>query len=138
MSNETDIISKIGSAFIESGRDPRYRPAAYIFVLQGLEFCFAKIGEKKHVSGQKLSECLAQFAHRQFGPLAFQVLQWWGVRATDDFGFIVYNLIEIGVMSKTASDSVGDFFNVFDLKDFFSKIDYFPVDKKHVGILQGA
>ena len=41
-------------------------------------------------------------------------------------------------MSKTASDAVGDFFNVFDLKDFFSKIDYFPVDKKHVGILQGA
>jgi len=138
MSTEQDITAKIREAFIDSGRDRRYHVASYIFVMQGLEFCFAKIGAKRHVTGRELSRSLAQFAHRQFGPLAFQVLLAWGVSTSADFGFIVYNLIELGVMSKTESDALEDFFNVLDLKDYFASIDYYPIDKKYLGMLQGA
>jgi uncharacterized repeat protein (TIGR04138 family) len=138
MSNEADLLSAIQSEFIDSGRDGRYRLPAYTFVMQGLEFCFAKIGQKKHVTGQTLAGCLAEFAHRQFGPLAYEVLHSWGVRATDDFGFIVYNLIDIGAMSNKDSDAVEDFFKVFDLKGYFEGIDYYSIDKKHIRYLQGA
>lgn len=132
------LLDKIQRHFIDSRRDVRYALPAYTFVLQGLEFFLAKKGEKKHVSGRELTSGLAEFAHRQFGPLAYPVLCHWGVRATDDFGFIVYNLIDIGAMSKTESDSVEDFFNVFDMKEHFSTIDYFPVDKKHIRRIRGA
>jgi uncharacterized repeat protein (TIGR04138 family) len=132
------LLDKIQRDFLDSGRDARYALPAYTFVLQGLEFFLAKKGEKKHVSGQELASGLAEFAHRQFGPLAYPVLCHWGVRVTDDFGFIVYNLIETGAMSKTESDSVEDFFNVFDMKEHFSNLDYYPVDKKFIRCIQGA
>ncbi len=138
MSAEHDLISKIRSEFIDSGRDVRYPCDAYIFVLQGLEFYFAKINEKRHVTGGELSGGLVEFARRQFGPLAFEVLRTWGISSTNDFGFIVYNLIDIGAMSKTPSDRVEDFFNVFDLKDYFEGIDYYTIDKKFIRSIQGA
>ena len=138
MSDEPDLLSKIRSEFIDSGRDVRYPCAAYLFVLQGLEFYFAKIGEKRHVTGREFAGGLVEFAHRQFGPLAFEVLCKWGINTTDDFGFIVYNLIDIGAMSKTQSDAVEDFFNVFDLKHYFEGIDYYTIDKKLVRSIQGA
>jgi hypothetical protein len=132
------LLDRIQRDFLDSRRDTRYSLPSYTFVLQGLEFFLAKKGEKKHVSGQELALGLAEFAYRQFGPLAYAVLCTWGVRVTDDFGFIVYNLIDIGAMSKTESDSVEDFFNVFDLEKYFLTIDYYPLDKKHIRCIQGA
>jgi hypothetical protein len=41
-------------------------------------------------------------------------------------------------MSKTKNDSVEDFFNVFDMNEYFSTIDYYPVDKKFIRGIQGA
>ena len=136
--NEPDLISKIRSEFIDSGRDVRYTCDAYIFVLQGLEFYFTKINEKRHVTGRELSGGLVEFARRQFGPMALEVLRTWGISSTNDFGFIVYNLIDIGAMSKTPTDTVEDFFNVFDLKDYFKGIDYYTIDKKLIRSIQGA
>ena len=135
---DSPLLDKIQHEFLDSRRDTRYALPAYTFVLQGLEFFCAKKGEKKHVTGQELASGLVEFAHRQFGPLAYPVLCTWGVRITNDFGFIVYNLIEIGAMSKTKNDSVEDFFNVFDLNEYFSTIDYYPVDKKFIRGIQGA
>jgi uncharacterized repeat protein (TIGR04138 family) len=138
MTIDGDLLDNIQHVFLDSRRDARYSLPAYTFVLQGLEFFLAKKGERKHVTGQELSSGLAEFAHRQFGPLAYQVLCSWGIRSTDDFGFIVYNLIEIEAMSKTENDSVEDFFNVFNLNEYFSHIDYYPVDKKFIRGIQGA
>jgi uncharacterized repeat protein (TIGR04138 family) len=132
------LLDKIQSTFLDSGRDDRYRLGAYTFVLQGLEFFLAKKGEKKHVTGGELAGGLAEFAHCQFGPMACDVLRSWGIESTDDFGFVVYNLIEIEAMSKTHGDSVEDFFGVFDLCAYFEGIDYFPIDKKLIRSIQGA
>jgi uncharacterized repeat protein (TIGR04138 family) len=138
MSTESDLNVKIRAEFINSGYDVRYLFQAYTFVLQGLEFFLAKTGEKKHVSGDKLAYGLAEFAYRQFGPLAIKVLASWGIHETDDFGFIVFNLIKIGAMSKQESDKVEDFFNVFSLKEYFENIDYYIIDKNLVRNIQGA
>jgi uncharacterized repeat protein (TIGR04138 family) len=49
--------------------------------------------------------------------MATTVFKCWGIRATDDFGEIVFNLVDGELMSKTDEDCREDFHNVFDLED---------------------
>jgi uncharacterized repeat protein (TIGR04138 family) len=132
------VLEKIKKEIIDSGRDTRYRPGAYLFVLNGLEFYLTKIGEKRHVSGQELAHGLAEFALKQFGPMAINVLSDWGLCRTDDFGYVVYNLIDIGLMSREDEDRIEDFFEVFELSTFFSEQDYYKIDKDHIRRIRGA
>ena len=63
----------------------------------------------------------ATYAHEQYGYLAKNVLNHWGLKSTSDFGEIVFNLIEIGQMRKTASDTRKDFDKVFDFDEGFQR-----------------
>lgn len=111
--------------------DRRYKIEAYQFVGAGLEYAqnvlklgrpgSAKKGRGKanakpvrHVSGQELCWALRQLAHQQYGLMAKLVLESWGIYSTSDFGAIVYNLIEIGKLSKSEEDRREDFDNVYD------------------------
>jgi uncharacterized repeat protein (TIGR04138 family) len=47
------------------------------------------------------------------------VLNHWGVNTTDDFGEIVFNMVENGLMGKTEKDSREDFKNVYDFHEVF-------------------
>ena len=131
-------FEKIRHDIIESGRDTRYKVDAYLFVLNGLEFHLTRKGEKRHVKGQELSIGLLDFAHKQFGPFARTVLEHWGVTATDDFGYIVYNLIDIGIMSKLPEDRLEDFFKVTDVNRYLSEQESFEVDKEYIKKIKGA
>ena len=53
--------------------------------------------------------------------MAKDVLASWGIHATGDFGEIVFNLIRIGQMRKTAEDSREDFENVYDFETAFRR-----------------
>jgi uncharacterized repeat protein (TIGR04138 family) len=46
--------------------------------------------------------------------MAKAVFRHWGVQGTADFGEIVFNMIEAGLMGKTETDSREDFHNVYD------------------------
>lgn len=112
-------------------RDKRYRLDAYVFVFDALRFAQEQLGygqpldeesaleEERHVTGQQLCEAIRQYAVRQYGALAKNVLNHWGVQTTGDFGEIVFNLISIGQMRKTDSDRREDFDDVFDFDDAF-------------------
>ncbi|MCE2882445.1 MAG: hypothetical protein LW636_08830 [Planctomycetaceae bacterium] len=76
--------------------------------------------DSNHVTGQQLCLGLRDFAIEQYGMLAPVVLRHWNISRTDDFGRIVYAMIEGGVMSKTADDSFDDFCGVFDFEEAFS------------------
>ncbi|MFM7107160.1 MAG: Minf_1886 family protein [Planctomycetaceae bacterium] len=76
---------------------------------------------ERHVSGQQLCEAARLYGLQQYGYLAPTVLARWGIRATDDFGEIVFNMIDIGQMRKTRSDRREDFRGVFDFADGFSR-----------------
>jgi len=52
---------------------------------------------------------------REFGLMARTVFHMWGIDKTDDFGEIVFNLVEANLMSKTNEDSRKDFQAIFDL-----------------------
>ncbi len=98
-------------------QDGRYSPAALGFVYEGLtyatkEFC----AEPGHITGQQLCEGLGHLAVEKWGRLAMLVLNSWGVKTTDDFGEIVYLMIDHKWMSCQPEDSIEDFHNVYDFK----------------------
>jgi uncharacterized repeat protein (TIGR04138 family) len=110
-------------------RDPRFAYEAYEFVFQALEHTQKMLGRaaleeradpteaRHHVSCRQLLEGIRELALQEFGLMARVVFQMWGIRRTDDFGEIVYNLIDAELMSKTAEDSREDFHDVFDFGD---------------------
>ncbi len=100
-------------------RDPRYRLEAYRFIFEALEFTLNKIGEKRHVTGQELLVGVREYALQEFGMLAKMVFQRWGVTTTEDFGELVFNLVEAGLMGKTDTDTRADFRGGFDFEEAF-------------------
>jgi uncharacterized repeat protein (TIGR04138 family) len=103
-------------------RDTRYRFGAYQWVLaEGLEHTMKRhLGltdeSRRHMTGREIAHGLRDLAQEQFGPLARDVWQHWGVNATRDWGNIIYNLIDAGLLHKHDSDRVEDFDNVFDVE----------------------
>ena len=100
-----------------------YKPEAYAFVSHALEYTLHGIGEKRHVTGQELLEGIRLYALSQFGLLSRIVFENWGVHCTEDFGNIVFCLIAEQRMSRTESDSIIDFRNVYDFHDAFDNTD---------------
>ena len=105
-----------------------YPMEAFSFVREGLSYTAQNVHEDpeareesdRHITGQQLSLGLRDFAIERYGLLARAVLEHWSVRRTDDFGRIVYAMVEAGLMSKTPNDSLGDFQEVYDFEHAFS------------------
>lgn len=107
-------------------RDSRYAPESYYFLREALDFTVKALkkpadGVERHVSGQELTEGIRRFALQEFGPMALTVLRTWGLQRTEDFGEIVFNLVESGKLGKTDKDERADFANGFDFFEAFGK-----------------
>lgn len=110
------------------GKAGRFPPEAFCFVQEGLRFTVDKLFENKdieteagrHVSGQELCLGLRDYAIQQYGLLARAVLASWGVTRTEDFGKLVFIMVEAELMKKTDEDSIEDFQGVFDFDEVFS------------------
>jgi uncharacterized repeat protein (TIGR04138 family) len=94
--------------------DDRYDEHAYFFVREALDFTIKLLskplqGPGRHVSGSELLEGIRQYALQEFGPMAKTVLNRWGVNRCEDFGNMVFNLVEKGVLGKTDQDRKEDF-----------------------------
>lgn len=107
-------------------RDSRYALEAYDFVYAALAHTQEMLGraaadagregrEDRHVSPRELLQGIRDLALREFGLMARTVFRMWGIQRTDDFGEIVFNLIEAELMSKTPEDDKRDFQAVYDL-----------------------
>ncbi len=72
---------------------------------------------KHHVSGPELLEGVRMLALQEFGLMARTVFRMWGIARTDDFGDMVFNLVEAELLSKTPGDRREDFCNVYDLDE---------------------
>jgi uncharacterized repeat protein (TIGR04138 family) len=105
--------------------DSRYTLDAYHFVQEGLNHTLKSLKRSghahRHVSGQELLHGLRDFALKEYGPMSKAVLNEWGIRTTDDFGQVVFNLVNAGVLGKNETDSPSDFKNVFTFDDAFVK-----------------
>ena len=100
-------------------RDGKFNERAYVFVLAALEFAQGKLTERRHLSGGELSWACRDFAIEQFGLLAQSVLAHWGVSRTEDFGQLVFLLIDAGLLARQPSDKIEDFDRVYDFGEVF-------------------
>ena len=116
----------------------RFHPNAYLFLLAALRRTQQRLGrsqahgpddERAHVNGQELLVGIRQLAVEQFGLLACTVFRCWGIYSTDDFGRMVFELIERGEMRKTESDQLSDFYGVYDFADALERA-FLGKDKK--------
>ncbi len=75
--------------------------------------------ERRHVTGRQLCVGLKKLALERYGMLSRAVLHKWGIRATDDFGVIVYALIDRSELRQGERDSIDDFKAVYDFDEAF-------------------
>ncbi|MEM6334862.1 MAG: Minf_1886 family protein [Planctomycetota bacterium] len=114
----------------------RYPLDAFVFVQRGLDFTVTRMhgemalessddgdenaGQDRHVTGRELCHGLRDFAVDQYGLMARTVLRRWGVTACEDFGRIVFEMVEAGLMRRTDEDTFEDFVGVFEFRDAFT------------------
>lgn len=87
----------------------QYDEEAYRFLLEALEHTRRELGLGGHVTGAELLAGIQKLAAERFGPTAALVFQEWGVKSGGDFGNMVYELIDNGVLSRREEDSIDDF-----------------------------
>ncbi len=115
--------------------DKRYAAGAYVFVRMALDFTVKRACAKdasrkdKQVSTTELLEGIKDFALETFGPMAMPLFEEWGVRSCEDFGAIVFNLIEAEALRKSDEDKIEDFSNGYDFEEAFVK-PFLPKRKK--------
>ena len=78
--------------------------------------------ETRHVSGQQLCLGLRDLAIERYGLLAHTVLSRWGIAKTDDFGAVVYAMIERGELRGGSADQPQDFVGVYDFREAFEAL----------------
>jgi len=70
-----------------------------------------------HISGPELLEGIREYALEEFGLMARTVFHCWSIHSTEDFGRVVFDLIERGEMSKTDGDQLSDFNDVYEFEE---------------------
>lgn len=107
-------------------RDTRYQRDAYFFLREALDHTQKLAGKAnkhqiRHVSGQELLEGIRDYALHQYGPMTLTILEEWGVRSCEDFGEIVFNMVESNLLAKTDKDTRDDFKGGYTFVDAFKK-----------------
>jgi uncharacterized repeat protein (TIGR04138 family) len=123
-------------------KDARYHRDAYLFLRDALDHT-RKMLEKeqkaekpskraaqqeKHVTGQELLAGIRELAQEMFGPMAMTVFEEWGIRNCQDFGEMVFIMVENRLLKKTDKDTRADFENGYDFHETFRK-PYLPQNK---------
>jgi uncharacterized repeat protein (TIGR04138 family) len=102
-------------------RERRFHEHGYLFVLSALEFCQARLTERRHITGRELAIACRDLALDRFGVLARLVLNYWGVHSTADLGDIVFTLVELNLLISQPTDTRDDFLAVFDFDEAFEQ-----------------
>jgi uncharacterized repeat protein (TIGR04138 family) len=104
--------------------DSRYHGDAYVFLRDALEATLkrrkkARKEASSHIGATELLEGFRVYCLQEFGPMAFTVLNYWGVRCSEDIGNMVFNLVDAEVFGKTDEDTIESFRNGYDFVDVF-------------------
>ena len=102
-------------------QNQQYKFEAYSFVMAALHHTVTKLPKARHITGQELCGGIREYALDQFGPLTRTVLNHWGIYKTEDFGRIVFALVEVGILRKQAEDKIEDFRDTYDFEKVFDQ-----------------
>jgi uncharacterized repeat protein (TIGR04138 family) len=76
-------------------------------------------GPVAHVSAAELLDALSEHARATFGAKAKSTLNSWGVHRCEDFGEIVFNMIDADMLRKRPEDKKEDFHGGYDFDTAF-------------------
>ncbi|MDZ4686890.1 MAG: hypothetical protein SH850_17590 [Planctomycetaceae bacterium] len=113
-------------------RSPRLRfhPQAYLFVTEALRVTQELLGRETpgtpeedgaHISGRELLDGVRVLGLKQFGMMSTMVFHAWGVMTTEDFGRIVFEMVDRGELRKTDRDSLADFLDIYNFDEVFQR-----------------
>ncbi len=106
--NFDDGVNKIAES------DPRYHRDAYAFLRDSLEFTQKVISKAnknqvRHITGQELLHGIREYALVTYGPMTPTVFEEWGILSCEDFGNMVFLMVENNLLRKQDEDSPADF-----------------------------
>lgn len=106
--------------------DGRYAYEAYEFVCEAVPYTQEQLNRLPqeeddpdtdyHVSAEELVRGACDLAVNEFGLMAPIVFRRWGLNSTDDFGAVVFHLIQAERLGKSDRDEPDDFRDLFDLE----------------------
>jgi uncharacterized repeat protein (TIGR04138 family) len=99
----------------------RYHERAYLFLLGAVEFLQTRLEVRRHVTAAELAWACRDLALQQYGLLAPSVLAHWGITRTEDFGRIVFTLVEVGLLVTQPGDHESDFQAVYEFPNAFGE-----------------
>lgn len=135
---ESKLLSEIYEYFVLSGKDTRFKPEVYGFVLASLDFHRSKSEKEGHLDAHELVEAVSELARMKFGPMAKCVLANWGVTESIHIGAIVYNLIEMDILTKTDDDTLEQFKTKITLPEYLAVDKTYVIDKKKMKKLKDS
>ena len=108
---------------------PRYHRDAYFFLREALDFTQKTIGKSNrnkgrdgtHITGQELLKGIREYALALYGPMTITVFNEWGIKSCEDFGQMVFLMIEHNLLRKTEQDRPEDFNNAYSFDEAFRK-----------------
>ena len=116
--NFPDVIHEIHA------KDDRFGKGAYYFIREALDHTLKSMEKdrgknKGHVSGMELLEGIKDYALERFGPMTLTLMNHWNVKKCRDFGDIVFNLVDYGILGRTENDSLADFEDGYNFQEAF-------------------
>ena len=105
-------------------QDKRYHQEAYAFLRDSLEATMKRRKKTRkdpssHVGAEELLDGFRLHAINEFGPMSLMVLNYWGLKCSEDVGHMVFNLVNAEVFGKTDEDTLESFREVFDFTEVF-------------------
>ncbi len=101
-------------------RSEPFDERAYLFVLAAVQYLQTRLPVRRHVTGVELAWACRDLALEQFGLLASDVLAYWGVRQSGDFGRIVFALVDMDLLITQPGDREEDFDGVYQFTEAFA------------------
>lgn len=114
MQNISENRRKINELYQRSGK---YHPDAYEFITSCVIDQVNNLPRARHLSAAELLAGLKKQLHSNFGFLAADVLDSWGIKSASDIGEIVFDLISINILSASEDDKRCDFDLQFNLTE---------------------
>ena len=107
-------------------QDDRFGKGAYYFIREARDHTLKSMEKdrgknKGHVSGHELLEGIRDYALDRFGPMTLALMDHWNIKKCRDFGDIVFNLVDHGILGRTENDSLADFEGGYNFKEAFEK-----------------
>lgn len=95
----------------------KYAPDAYEFVTRAVIEQVEALEEARHLTALEVLQNFRRRMYSEFGWLASAVLAEWKINCASDIGEIVFDLIDMNILSASRDDKRSDFDIDFNLQE---------------------